>query len=472
MQRIRHHYHKHVKPFGRILFWFSLGGVIGLFFFISFLYIFYQQQYQSSVYPGIFVNGIDFGGKTQQQVKQYFDDQNAKLSQTTIQVVYQQHIASSSAVMLHLGYGSDLLSQQAMSLGRSPDLVANLSILLQAYTNGVRLSPAYRLNDQAVADMLAPLQKQINKDPVNASFTFINNRVTAFQLSQDGRQVDINQTKQIMLSKVVGLLAQAYPQSLTVNLPVEVLKPNITTDSVNNYGIKELVASGTSLFAGSIQNRVFNVGLAASRINGALIAPGEIFSFDKTVGDISSLSGYKQAYVIENGHTVLGDGGGVCQVSTTLFRAILNAGLPIIERHPHAYEVHYYTEDAPLGFDASVYIPTYDLKFKNDTDHYILIQSVMDAYNQRLTFNLYGTKDDRQVNISQPVISDQSPAPEPLYQDDPTQAKGVVQQVDFAAPGAKAVFTRTVTRGGKTILADTFVSVYRPWQAVFLRGTK
>jgi vancomycin resistance protein YoaR len=207
-------------------------------------------------------------------------------------------------------------------------------------------------------------------------------------------------------------------------------------------------------------------------LNGILIKPGEEFSFDKAVGDVSSLTGYKQAYVIQNGRTVLGDGGGVCQVSTTFFRAILDAGYPITERNPHAYRVHYYEEDSGPGIDAAIYTPTVDLKFKNDSGHYLLVQSYIDTEEMRLTFELYGTKDGREVTIGKPVILSQSPAPEPLYQDDPTLPKGQIKQVDFAAPGAKVYFTREVKKNGEVIISDKFTSNYRPWQAVYLRGTK
>src|SRR6185369_11000366 len=115
-----------------------------------------------------------------------------------------------------------------------------------------------------------------------------------------------------------------------------------------------------------------------------------------------------------------GDGGGVCQVSTTLFRAALNAGLPIVERHAHAYRVHYYEEDSSPGVDATVYVPTVDLKFKNDTGHYILIQSIIDLTQPRLTFMIYGTNDGRVVNQTAPVVTNIRPAPADKYEDDPT----------------------------------------------------
>ena len=124
---------------------------------------------------------------------------------------------------------------------------------------------------------------------------------------------------------------------------------------VNDLGVKELVGSGYSTYSGSIENRVFNVSHGASKINGVLIPPGETFSFNKTVGDITAATGFKQAYVIKSGRTVLDDGGGICQVSTTLFRAALNAGLPIVNRTAHAYRVGYYEQGFPPGIDATIY---------------------------------------------------------------------------------------------------------------------
>ena len=237
-------------------------------------------------------------------------------------------------------------------------------------------------------------------------------------------------------------------------------------------GIKELIGVGHSLFYHSIQSRIFNINLAASRLNGVLVAPDEVFSFDKALGDVSAFTGYQQAYVIQNGRTVLGDGGGVCQVSTTFFRALLNAGLQIVERHAHAYRVGYYEQDSPPGIDATIFVPSVDLKFKNDTGHYILIQSQVDLDNLALTFELYGTKDGRQVTMTTPVVTSQTPPPPDLYQDDPTLPKGEIKQTDFTAWGANVYFTRTVTKNGKVIIYDKFVSNYQPWQAVYLRGTK
>lgn len=186
---------------------------------------------------------------------------------------------------------------------------------------------------------------------------------------------------------------------------------------------------------------------------------------------VSEFTGYQQAYIISGGKTILGDGGGVCQVSTTLFRAILDAGLPITERQAHAYMVGYYEQDSPPGLDATVYSPSPDLKFKNDTSNSILITARANPRNYSLVFELYGTSDGRVSTISKPAVTDVVPAPDDLYQDDPTLPVGTVKQIDFKAAGAKVTFNYKVTKAGETIYKKTFISNYRPWQAVYLRGT-
>jgi vancomycin resistance protein YoaR len=126
----------------------------------------------------------------------------------------------------------------------------------------------------------------------------------------------------------------------------------------------------------------------------------------------------------------------------------------------------------PVGFDASIFQPTWDFQFKNDTPNYVLVQSSYNLNESSLTFKIYGTPDGRTVDISQPVVTNQSPPPPALYQDDPTLPKGVTKQVDYPAWGASVKFTRTVKRGDVVLFEDVFNSRYQPWRAIYLVGTK
>jgi vancomycin resistance protein YoaR len=331
----------------------------------------------------------------------------------------------------------------------------------------------FRYRTELFEQMLDTFSSSLDINPQDALFQFSNGRVTEFKPSVDGRRVNIQKARKDFLELLALLPARPIQKTITVTIPVENVKATVTTDSVNTLGIRERIGTGYSEFTGSIAGRIHNVALAANRFNGVLIPPGATLSFNETLGDVSAATGYQQAYIIKDGRTILGDGGGVCQVSTTLFRAALNAGLPVIERTPHAYRVHYYEEGGyKPGIDATVFSPSVDLKIQNDTQHHILIQARIDTRKLTLAFDLYGTADGRVSEVYNHKVWSVTPPPEPLYQDDPTLPAGTVKQVDWAAWGAKASFDYKVTRNGETILEKSFFSNYRPWQAVYLRGTQ
>lgn len=321
---------------------------------------------------------------------------------------------------------------------------------------------------EKIGEYVESLAEAVNREPQNALFKFENGRVLEFAPGLDGLQLVEGETVERMVDVLEAM--EESGEDKIVELAVELTPPEIQTPEVNDLGIKELLGRGESTFYHSIAGRIHNVALTASRLNGVLVPPGEVFSFNKTIGDVSAATGYKSAYIIKDGRTILGDGGGVCQDSTTMFRAVMDAGLPILERQAHAYRVAYYEQNMDPGFDATVYDPHPDLKFRNDTPAHILIQTVADTDKLKLTIDLYGTSDGRKGEITNYQKWGYVPAPPPLYQDDPTLAPGVVKQVDWAASGLKVKFDYLVMRDGETLFEKTFYSYYKPWQAVYLRG--
>lgn len=344
------------------------------------------------------------------------------------------------------------------------------NVILEKFSLGKdTLSDSQPIIDKdKLSQLLSDLSQEINQPAQDAKFVVDNSsgqlKVSEFQPAKEGKEINIDQTAQLITKALTD------QGSSTITLPIAITKPKVTTDSVNNIGIKELIGEGVSHFDHSIPDRIYNIGLAASRINGTLVAPGDTFSFNKAVGEITGATGYKPAYVIKSGRTVLDDGGGVCQVSTTVFRSALNTGLPIVARTAHAYRVGYYEQDAGPGLDATVFAPSVDLKFKNDTGHYILLQTHIEG--TALYVDIYGTSDGRKAVISKPLILSQTPPLPDIRQDDPTLPKGEVKQVDWSAWGATTIFSQTVTRNGVQLINETFKSVYRPWSNVFLVGTK
>jgi len=316
---------------------------------------------------------------------------------------------------------------------------------------------------EKVKKFVISIAEQINRPPKSEIFKVEGEKVVDFRLPTPGYVV-----KEHPAMEIFSLALLDSSMERQIDIPAEEFMP-FSQD--NSYGIKELIGEGVSTFVGSAAGRMFNIELASKNLNGILIAPGEIFSFNSNVGPIDYAHGFTSAYIISKGRTVLGEGGGVCQVSTTMFRAVLNSGLPVISRTAHAYRVSYYEQDMPVGFDATVYQPTVDFKFKNDTQNYILVQSEYIAKESKLYFRFYGTKDGRVVKGLSSKILSQTPPPVSLYQDDPSLPKGVTKQVDWSVWGAVVELKRVVEKDGKVVYEDTFISNYQPWRAVYLVGT-
>ncbi len=339
-------------------------------------------------------------------------------------------------------------------------------ISLLSFPNGYNLS--------LVKDKIASLSANINRPPKDAKLDIVDGKVKVFEAPETGRKLNTEALERELFS-TLQTLENSDEMTKSINAKIETTEPEITLGKTNILGINERIGFSESLFFHSIPNRVFNVDLTASRLNNALIKPGEDISFNDIVGEVSGKTGYKPAYVISKGKTVLGDGGGVCQVSTTLFRASLNAGLPILERRGHSYRVGYYEQNSKPGIDATVYAPTTNLRIKNDTPGYILITTKVFPKEYRMQIELWGTSDGRISKVFDEKLWDQVPPLPTIYQDDPTIAPGTVKQVDWAAWGAKTSFHYTVERptkdGSSEVLQDkVFKTVYQPWANVYLRG--
>lgn len=326
------------------------------------------------------------------------------------------------------------------------------------------------LNKSAIQEYSVGLAETLNTEPQDARFQFEDGVVKEFAPGKDGLEVNVQQTANDLQQGIEKLL-EGDNKNENVAIAVNRTPPQVTTDKVNELGIRERIGRGESFYAHSIPNRIYNVALASSRLNSALVPPGEEVSFNKLVGEVSGATGYRPAYIISAGRTVLGDGGGLCQVSTTMFRAAMSAGLPILERWGHSYRVSYYELNSKPGVDATVIAPSKDFRFKNDTPGHILIQTINDPKNLHLIIEIYGTSDGRVATISEPKVWGITPPLPTIYQDDPTLPAGTLRQVDWSAAGAKASFDYKVVRNGETLQEKTFSTTYRSWASVFLRGT-
>ncbi|MCL7453629.1 MAG: VanW family protein [Anaerolineae bacterium] len=321
------------------------------------------------------------------------------------------------------------------------------------------------LNPNHLTDFAQDIASEVNRPAVDAQFRFDDASgalVTAAE-SVPGRTLDITSTVALIEVAATG-------DERTVALPLVSVPPEISSENAAALGIVELIAEGKTSFAGSSAARIQNITVGAAQFDGLLIAPGETFSFNHYLGEVTAEKGYEEGIIIWGNTTRADVGGGLCQVSSTAFRAAFWAGVPIAERWAHAFRVSYY--EPPIGLDATIYSPQVDLKWVNDTGHYILIQTYVDKANARLSFRFYGTDPGRTVEMDGPHEANPVPHGPAVYRDDPTLPKGQTKQIEWAKDGLDVTIYRIIKEGGVEVQRDTFFSRYRPWQAVYLVGTK
>lgn len=314
---------------------------------------------------------------------------------------------------------------------------------------------------------LEPLAPELARQPQNARFIF-NDDTRQLDLLQEaviGRTLDVPGS----LQAIVEGLRQGRHQ---IDLAFQLEQPAVpSTATAAELGITQAVSVVSTYFAGSSPERVNNIRTASSAFHGLLVPPGATLSMAEVLGDISLDKGYSEALIIFGDRTIKGVGGGVCQVSTTLFRAAFYGGYEIVERYPHAYRVGYYEQGRGSpgpGLDATVFVPLVDFKFTNDTPYWLLMETYI--YGTQLLWKFYSGSDGRTVQVSGPRISNEKEAPEPLYKENPDLPEGKIVQVDWEADGMDVVVTRTVTRAGQLLHEDVIKTHYLPWRAIYEYG--
>jgi vancomycin resistance protein YoaR len=228
-------------------------------------------------------------------------------------------------------------------------------------------------------------------------------------------------------------------------------------------GIRYHFGGGESSFRGSPTFRVQNIVAGSRQIDNTYLGAGEVFDFNSRV-KISAALGFVEGYIISGGTLAKDIGGGICQVSTTVWRAAYNAGLPIVQRNNHSYRVHYYD---PPGFEATVFSPYKNLKFKNDTGSPMFIQMTWYTRSGRLTLDFFGAKPDRRVSITDPYIYNVRPPAGPRYQADPNVRLGRVRRIDSPERGMSVRINRTVSYDDGRKVSDSTRSTYVPWGAIY-----
>lgn len=294
----------------------------------------------------------------------------------------------------------------------------------------LHISAETAIDRTALQVFVKNLTEKSAQDPMDVKFSVSDGRVIIAEPEKLGFKLKEDESVALLESA----LQDSSQDRIKISLPTEVTKPKLVGGDLEKLGLKELVGEGRTNFKGSPKNRVYNIKRALEQFQNVIIAPGEEFSFVKHLGEVDGEHGYLPELVIKNNRTEPEFGGGICQVSTTVFRAAIYSGLKITSRRNHAYPVKYYT---PYGMDATVYVPKPDLTFINNTPGAILMQSTIE--DTELIFRFYGTQDGRAISIDGPHILQRNPD-----------------------GSMKTVFSQLVTdSSGNSIINDSFWSNYK-----------
>jgi len=281
---------------------------------------------------------------------------------------------------------------------------------------------------------------------------------------QNGQVLKLKESIEVMEKAINEGKANVDLVMKEIKAPVEV-----KNDSLKDLGINNLLATGYTTYYGSPYNRIHNISIGISRYNGEMILPGESFSFNAHLGSVDAKSGYRPELVIKGNKTIPEYGGGLCQVSTTFYRAALYSGLPIEKRAPHSYAVGYYAQVKGHGLDATIYPEAgKDVIIKNDTLGNILIQSY--AENGAAYFHFYGTDDGRSVKMEGPYLGGyHGPGPATIEETAALPA-GVKRKVSGAHTGFNATWFRHLKKADGTVVKEPIISNYKAVKAKYLVG--
>ena len=384
--------------------------------------------------------------------------QHPELRALTLDVAQAQPRSTTQAMQALADQGNALVRPLSVKLGADGQAFT-LTTLQVANLYWVRQT-GLEIDKAALAGKVKEISAVVDQPAQNARYALKGGALVKVA-EQAGRVSSPAQISTLLAAAVLD------PKQNSIVLTPKLSAPTLTLTDLPDAAKLSLIASGKSTYYHSSAARRVNISNAAGKINGAVVASGENFSFLDNLGGISPENGFVTGLIISAGRTVDGLGGGVCQVSTTTFRALYQAGLPVVERNQHAYRVGYY--EPQVGFEAAVYDPGKDLKFKNDTGGPVLIKTVNDDARSTLTVQVWGLPQTRRVSVSPATITAHTGHPAAKYVPSTELPKGAVKQIDWAADGFDLYITRTIVDKGK-VSTDRTTTNYKPWQAIYEIG--
>ena len=429
-----------------------------LLFFLSFGTALLLSSYLApdKIVPGVQVEGLDLSGLTAAQAEERLAPRAAALAATELFLQAKERTYTVKAA--DIGIGADVAQtvQNALAVGHSGTLWQQLYERRRVRREGRHLPLELSLDTRKLQGYLMQLAQDVDSPPRDARLV-LNERNEAQPVAgKAGCALALPESEE----RIVTAVRRGGGR---VELAVQEIPPKQTVADLWRLGIRDVVALYTTRFQAGNRDRTYNLKLGAAAIDGHIVAPGEVFSFNEVVGPREEEQGYREAPVIIKNELVPGIGGGICQVSSTLYNAVLLAGLDPVERSNHSLPSAY----IGLGRDATVAYGSIDFKFKNTRPEPVMLGSRV--HGDELTIAVFGTLREERVEIIT-AVEEEIPFPV-LFQEDPALKPGENKLKQEGKPGYKVTVRRRFRRGGQVVREEVLSrDTYHPQPEVHLVG--
>ena len=417
------------------------------------------KDYSNVIYPKVAIEDIDLSGKTRDEAAKLLTERYGdEVLKKKISVKGTDKTYTLDYIKLNAKYNIDEAVSEAFAYGKNLNMFEKYKLIKTPVPKTYKLKFSYDSN--AVKDLITGMQKDIDKSPVNASITMVSSGKFSVTPDKTGLKLNTEKLEKDILEKINGELTG----DIEIKASTDVVQASITADQLSKINTK--ISSFNTSFAGSNANRVSNIGLATRSINGKLLMPGDSFSFNDVVGKRTAEKGYKEAGVIVNNKLESGIGGGICQVSTTLYNAVMKANINSTERSHHSLPSHY----VKPGLDATVDYGNIDYKFKNTLSYPIFIEGYISG--NTVNFSVYSDKS--LANRTYDLVSEyEDIQPTMKYIDDPNMFEGETKIEQPSSIGYKVKVYRKIYENGKFVGQDLISNeTYKKIDGITRRGTK
>ena len=424
--------------------------------FISVMY-FTSESLNTGIHRGVRVEDVDVSNLSKDEaLKEVSKITEERINNKKINFHYGDR--DLPIALKDFGYSLNLEDavNEAYSIGRSKGLFSNYLDIVSSLIFKKNIIADSSFDEGKKDAVLTNLAREIHKKPLDAHPIFNEDGTITIAKSEKGRYLDLNEAK--------GLLNKDMLNEEKIELPVYDTEPKIQSDYYQ--GIDKVLGDFSTDYSSSIKNRKENIKIASEKFNNMKLNPGDEISFNNIVGEISEATGFKNATVIVGGEYETGIGGGICQVSTTLYNSLILSDLEIVERHNHSRPINY----VDLGTDAAVARGYKDLKFKNNTNNPIII--LTEADGQKLDFKVLGNSADRdyQVKIIPERLGVVSPDVKTTYSDSIPEGETVVKESGKNGYSYKT-YKEVVKNGEVVEKKEISKSYYLPKSKILVVGT-